>query len=155
MKPLTNHGIKCMSMGFLVRSEDALIWRGLMVMQAMQRLLRQVNWGSLDYLLVDMPPGTGDVQLSVLQNVRVSGALVVSTPQSIALQDARKSIVMYQKVGCKVLGLVQNMHGYTCSGCGTRNYIFGKDGAANLSRQLQISLLGNYSRSFHAPFFVL
>lgn len=131
-------------MGFLVDSESALIWRGLMVMQAMQKLLRQVNWGSLDYLLIDMPPGTGDVQLSVVQNIAVSGAIVVSTPQAVALQDAKKSIAMYEKVNCKVLGLVQNMHGYTCCGCGTRNYIFGKDGAANLGQQLQISLLGAY-----------
>lgn len=132
-----------MSMGFLIDQQDALIWRGLMVMQAIGQLLRKVKWGQLDYLLIDMPPGTGDVQLSIIQNIPVSGSLIVTTPQSIATQDANKSIGMYKSVKCEILGIVQNMSGYRCENCQTINYLFGKDGAKKLAEQHGLSLLGD------------
>lgn len=130
-------------MGFLIDPNDALIWRGLMVMQAIGQLLRKVKWGSLDYLLIDMPPGTGDVQLSIIQNIPVSGSVIVTTPQHIATQDAHKSIRMYQSVQCEILGIVQNMAGYRCSNCQTVNHLFGKDGAQRLAEQHNLSLLGD------------
>ena len=151
IKPLVNYGIRCMSMGFLVEQKAALVWRGLMVMQAIQRLLRQVAWGPLDYLLVDMPPGTGDVQLSIVQNIPVSGAIVVTTPQRIALEDARKSILMYRAVQCHVFGLVQNMHGFACMSCGHENFIFGKDGAQQLCQEFDVPLLGRCLANGHCP----
>ena len=114
-----------------------------MVMQAIGQLLRKVKWGNLDYLLIDMPPGTGDVQLSIIQNIPVSGSVIVTTPQSIATQDANKSIKMYQSVKCEILGIVQNMSGYTCSSCQTVNYLFGKDGAKRLAAEHGLSLLGD------------
>ncbi|KAG7255726.1 hypothetical protein CRUP_011755 [Coryphaenoides rupestris] len=114
MIPLTNYGIPCMSMGFLVDEEAPIVWRGLMVMSALEKLLRQVEWGCLDYLVVDMPPGTGDVQLSISKNIPVTGAVIVSTPQDIALLDARRGAEMFRKVHVPVLGLVQNMSVVLC-----------------------------------------
>lgn len=132
-----------MSMGFLIDQNDALIWRGLMVMQAIGQLLRKVKWGELDFLLIDMPPGTGDVQLSIIQNIPVSGSLIVTTPQNIATQDANKSIKMFKSVNCEILGIVQNMAAYKCSNCKTVNHLFGKDGAKKLAEQHNLSLLGD------------
>ncbi|XP_077504693.1 NUBP iron-sulfur cluster assembly factor, mitochondrial isoform X2 [Amblyomma americanum] len=143
MKPLVNYGIKCMSMGFLVDEKVPVVWRGLMVMSAIEKLLRQVAWGPLDYLVVDMPPGTGDTQLSISQNIPVSGVVVVTTPQEIALIDARKGAEMFRKVNVPVLGLVQNMSRLACPSCGHESHIFGKDGATELAREMALDILGD------------
>ncbi|XP_049514743.1 iron-sulfur protein NUBPL-like isoform X2 [Dermacentor silvarum] len=142
MKPLVNYGIKCMSMGFLVDNKMPIVWRGLMVMSAIEKLLRQVAWGPLDYLVVDMPPGTGDTQLSISQNIPVSGVVVVTTPQEIALIDARKGAEMFRKVSVPVLGLVQNMSRLACPSCGHESHIFGKDGATELAKEMALDILG-------------
>ncbi|XP_051001917.1 iron-sulfur protein NUBPL [Acomys russatus] len=143
MRPLLNYGIACMSMGFLVEETAPVVWRGLMVMSAIEKLLRQVDWGQLDYLVVDMPPGTGDVQLSVSQNVPISGAVIVSTPQDIALMDARKGAEMFRKVHVPVLGLVQNMSVFQCPKCKHKTHIFGADGARKLAQTLGLDVLGD------------
>ncbi|XP_077945331.1 iron-sulfur cluster transfer protein NUBPL isoform X2 [Gasterosteus aculeatus] len=143
MIPLVNYGVPCMSMGFLVDDVAPIVWRGLMVMSAIERLLRHVDWGSLDYLVVDMPPGTGDVQLSISQNVPVAGAVIVSTPQDIALLDARRGAEMFRKVHVPVLGLVQNMSVFQCPKCDHRTHIFGSDGARRLADTLGVQLLGD------------
>ncbi|CAL8283174.1 unnamed protein product [Lota lota] len=143
MIPLTNYGLPCMSMGFLVDEEAPIVWRGLMVMSALEKLLRQVEWGSLDYLVVDMPPGTGDVQLSISQNVPITGAVIVSTPQDIALLDARRGAEMFRKVHVPVLGLVQNMSVFQCPNCQHQTHIFGSDGARNLANTLGVHFLGD------------
>ncbi|CAK6432582.1 unnamed protein product [Pipistrellus nathusii] len=143
MKPLLNYGIACMSMGFLVEETAPVVWRGLMVMSAVEKLLRQVDWGHLDYLVVDMPPGTGDVQLSVSQNIPISGAVIVSTPQDIALMDARKGAEMFRKVHVPVLGLVQNMSVFQCPKCKHKTHIFGADGARKLAQILGLDILGD------------
>uniref|UniRef100_A0A667HD32 NUBP iron-sulfur cluster assembly factor, mitochondrial n=1 Tax=Lynx canadensis TaxID=61383 RepID=A0A667HD32_LYNCA len=131
-----------MSMGFLVEETAPVVWRGLMVMSAIEKLLRQVDWGHLDYLVVDMPPGTGDVQLSVSQNIPISGAVIVSTPQDIALMDAHKGAEMFRKVHVPVLGLVQNMSVFQCPKCKHKTHIFGADGARRLARTLDLDVLG-------------
>ncbi|KAK2892279.1 iron-sulfur protein NUBPL isoform X1 [Channa argus] len=143
MIPLTNYGIPCMSMGFLVDDVAPIVWRGLMVMSAIEKLLRQVEWGSLDYLVIDMPPGTGDVQLSITQNIPISGAVIVSTPQDIALLDARRGAEMFKKVHVPVLGLVQNMSVFQCPNCNHQTHIFGSDGARQLADTLGVKLLGD------------
>lgn len=143
MVPLRNYGIPCMSMGFLVEDTAPIVWRGLMVMSAIEKLLRQVDWGELDFLVVDMPPGTGDVQLSISQNVPVAGAVIVSTPQDIALLDARRGAEMFNKVQVPVLGLVQNMSVFQCPNCLHQTHIFGSDGAKNLALTLGVSFLGD------------
>lgn len=145
MRPLLNYGIACMSMGFLVEETAPLVWRGLMVMSAIEKLLRQVDWGQLDYLVVDMPPGTGDVQLSVSQNIPISGAVIVSTPQDIALMDAHKGAEMFRKVNVPVLGLVQNMSVFQCPQCKHKTHIFGADGARKLAQTLDLDVLGKTS----------
>uniref|UniRef100_I3M4P4 Iron-sulfur cluster transfer protein NUBPL n=1 Tax=Ictidomys tridecemlineatus TaxID=43179 RepID=I3M4P4_ICTTR len=142
MRPLFNYGIACMSMGFLVEETAPVVWRGLMVMSAIEKLLRQVDWGQLDYLVVDMPPGTGDVQLSVSQNIPISGAVIVSTPQDIALMDAHKGAEMFRKVHVPVLGLVQNMSVFQCPNCKHKTHIFGADGAKKLAQTLDLDVLG-------------
>ncbi|XP_056151902.1 iron-sulfur protein NUBPL isoform X2 [Lampris incognitus] len=141
MIPLVNYGIPCMSMGFLVEDVAPIVWRGLMVMSAIEKLLRQVDWGSLDYLVVDMPPGTGDVQLSITQNVPI--AVIVSTPQDIALLDARRGAEMFKKVNVPVLGLVQNMSVFQCPNCSHQTHIFGSDGARRLAETLGVHMLGD------------
>nr|XP_004661914.2 iron-sulfur protein NUBPL [Jaculus jaculus] len=143
MRPLLNYGISCMSMGFLVEETAPVIWRGLLVMSAIDKLLRQVDWGQLDYLVVDMPPGTGDVQLSVSQNIPISGAVIVSTPQDIALMDAHKGAEMFRKVHVPVLGLVQNMSVFQCPKCKHKTHIFGADGARKLAQTLDLDVLGD------------
>ncbi|XP_041514361.1 iron-sulfur protein NUBPL isoform X1 [Microtus oregoni] len=143
MRPLLNYGIACMSMGFLVEETAPVVWRGLMVMSAVEKLLRQVDWGQLDYLVVDMPPGTGDVQLSVSQNIPISGAVIVSTPQDIALTDARRGAEMFRKVHVPVLGLVQNMSVFQCPKCKHKTHIFGADGARKLAQTLDLDVLGD------------
>uniref|UniRef100_A0A8D2ZFA7 Iron-sulfur cluster transfer protein NUBPL n=1 Tax=Scophthalmus maximus TaxID=52904 RepID=A0A8D2ZFA7_SCOMX len=132
-----------MSMGFLVEDVAPIVWRGLMVMSAIEKMLRQVDWGSLDYLVVDMPPGTGDVQLSITQNVPIAGAVIVSTPQDIALLDARRGAEMFKKVHVPVLGLVQNMSVFRCPNCDHQTHIFGSEGARQLADTLGVGLLGD------------
>ncbi|XP_045573578.1 iron-sulfur protein NUBPL isoform X2 [Salmo salar] len=143
MRPLMNFGIPCMSMGFLVEDVAPIVWRGLMVMSAIEKLLRQVDWGLLDYLVIDMPPGTGDVQLSITQNVPIAGAVIVSTPQDIALLDARRGAEMFRKVNVPVLGIVQNMSVFQCPKCNHQTHIFGADGARALADTLGVQLLGD------------
>ncbi|XP_069882534.1 iron-sulfur cluster transfer protein NUBPL isoform X1 [Dipodomys merriami] len=143
MRPLLNYGIACMSMGFLVEETAPVVWRGLLVMSAVEKLLRQVDWGQLDYLVVDMPPGTGDVQLSISQNIPISGAVIVSTPQDIALMDAHKGAEMFRKVHVPVLGLIQNMSVFQCPKCKYKTPIFGTDGARKLARTLNLDVLGD------------
>lgn len=143
MRPLKNYGIACMSMGFLVEETAPVVWRGLMVMSAIEKLLRQVDWGQLDYLVIDMPPGTGDIQLSVSQNIPVTGAVIVSTPQDIALLDAHKGAEMFRKVHVPVLGLVQNMSVFQCPKCKHETHIFGADGVRDLAKTLGLDVLGD------------
>ncbi|XP_048393415.1 iron-sulfur protein NUBPL isoform X1 [Stegostoma tigrinum] len=143
MRPLVNFGIACMSMGFLVEEGTPVVWRGLMVMSAIERLLRQVDWGQLDYLVVDMPPGTGDVQLSISQNIPISGAVIVSTPQDIALLDVERAAEMFRKVNVPVLGIVQNMSVFQCPNCKHETHIFGADGARALAAKLALDVLGD------------
>ena len=143
MIPLMNYGIKCMSMGFLVDEKAAIVWRGLMVMSAVQKLLRQVAWGPLDYLIVDMPPGTGDVQLSISQNIPVSGSVIVTTPQDLALKDASRAVTMFSQIGVSNLGIVENMSVFVCPCCGHQEHIFGQEGAKNLQMETGTEILGN------------
>ncbi|XP_071602264.1 iron-sulfur cluster transfer protein NUBPL isoform X2 [Heliangelus exortis] len=132
-----------MSMGFLIEETAPVVWRGLMVMSAVEKLLRQVDWGQLDYLVIDMPPGTGDVQLSVSQNIPIAGAVIISTPQDVALLDARKGAEMFRKVHVPVLGLVQNMSVFQCPKCKHETHIFGADGVRDLAKTLGLDILGD------------
>jgi ATP-binding protein involved in chromosome partitioning len=142
IKPLTVYGIKAMSIGFLVEEEDAMIWRGPMVMSAIQQLLRDVAWGELDCLVVDMPPGTGDAQLTLAQNVVLAGAIIVSTPQDLALIDARRGIAMFNKVAVPVLGIIENMSYFLCPYCGARSDIFAHGGAKIEAAKHGVPFLG-------------
>lgn len=141
--PLSNYGIETMSMGYLVPPENAVVWRGLMVMKALQQLLFEVQWSNLDYLVIDMPPGTGDTQLTISQQLKVDGAVIVSTPQDIALIDAVKGIAMFNKVNIPILGLVQNMSYYICPNCSHESHIFGSEGAAREAKKHELALLGS------------
>ncbi|MGE0251809.1 MAG: iron-sulfur cluster carrier protein ApbC [Dongiaceae bacterium] len=140
--PFTQYGIKAMSMGFLVEEEAPTIWRGPMVMGAIQQLLQDVAWGELDILVIDMPPGTGDAQLTISQRVPVAGAVIVSTPQDIALIDARKGLKMFERVQVPILGIVENMSYFTCPACDTRHDIFGHGGAREEAKRLNVPFLG-------------
>ncbi len=142
MDPLENHGVQVMSIGFLVDKDEAMIWRGPMATQALEQLLRQTNWRDLDYLIVDMPPGTGDIQLTLSQRVPMTGAVIVTTPQDIALLDARKGIRMFEKVGVPILGIVENMAVHVCSNCGHVEHIFGQDGGKRMAAELGADYLG-------------
>jgi ATP-binding protein involved in chromosome partitioning len=142
LEPMENFGIKVMSMGFLVEEETPMIWRGPMVMSALQQMLRDVNWGELDIMIVDMPPGTGDAQLTMSQQVPLAGAVIVSTPQDIALLDARKGLNMFRKVDVPVLGIIENMSYYHCPNCGHQANIFGHGGARKEAERLGIDFLG-------------
>lgn len=139
--PMQNYGIKAMSMGFLVDPNKAVAWRGLLVQKALQQLLFEVDWGHLDVLVLDMPPGTGDIQLTLAQQVQIDGAVIVSTPQDIALIDAVRGIQMFGMVKIPVLGLVQNMSVYVCPNCNHQSHIFGTDGALKLAREQGIDIL--------------
>ncbi|KAK9465871.1 P-loop containing nucleoside triphosphate hydrolase protein [Lipomyces arxii] len=142
--PLANYGITAMSMGFLLPTADApIVWRGLMVMKALQQLLHDVAWDNLDYLVLDMPPGTGDVQLTITQQVIVDGAVIVSTPQDIALLDAVKGINMFKKVDVPVLGMVQNMSVFVCPNCNHETHIFGTEGVDREAQRLGVDVLGS------------
>ena len=142
MEPLENYGVQVMSIGFLVAQDEAMIWRGPMATQALEQLLRQTNWRDLDYLIVDMPPGTGDIQLTLSQRVPMTGAVVVTTPQDIALLDAKKGIKMFEKVGVPILGIVENMAVHVCSQCGHVEHIFGADGGKKMARDYHMDYLG-------------
>lgn len=142
MEPMENHGIQVMSMGFLVAQDEAMIWRGPMATQALEQLLRQTNWRDLDYLIVDMPPGTGDIQLTLSQRVPITGAVIVTTPQDIALLDAKKGIKMFEKVGVPILGIVENMAVHVCSNCGHTEHIFGEEGGKRMAAEYKMDYLG-------------
>ncbi len=142
MEPLENYGLQVMSIGFLVDKDEAMNWRGPMDTQALEQLLRQTNWKDLDYLVVDMPPGTGDIQLTLSQRVPITGAVIVTTPQDIALLDARKGITMFQKVGVPILGIVENMAVHVCPHCGHAEHIFGADGGKRMAAELEVAYLG-------------
>ncbi|MFM7395695.1 MAG: iron-sulfur cluster carrier protein ApbC [Gammaproteobacteria bacterium] len=141
--PLSAHGIVTMSIGFLVDVEQPMVWRGPMVTSALNQLLADTDWGDLDYLVVDMPPGTGDIQLTLSQRVPVAGAVIVTTPQDIALADARKGLRMFEKVNVPVLGVVENMGLYVCSQCGHAEHIFGAGGGERMAAQYGVQLLGS------------
>jgi ATP-binding protein involved in chromosome partitioning len=142
IRPLERHGLLAMSIGFLVDAEQPMVWRGPMVTQALTQLLTETEWGELDYLVVDMPPGTGDIQLTLSQRVPVTGAVIVTTPQDIALADARKGLKMFEKVAVPVLGIVENMSVHVCSNCGHTEHIFGAGGGARMAAQYGVELLG-------------
>ena len=142
MEPLTAHGISVNSIGFLIDDDQAMVWRGPMVSQALDQLLRQTNWPNLDYLLLDMPPGTGDVHLSLAQTVPITGAVIVTTPQEVALMDARKGLKMFEKVSVPVIGIVENMSLHICSNCGHAEHIFGQGGGQLMASDYQVPLLG-------------
>lgn len=142
LEPMENHNLKAMSIGFLVEEDTPMIWRGPMVTQALEQLLRDTNWGSLDYLIVDLPPGTGDTQLTLSQKIPVSGAVIVTTPQDIALLDARKGLAMFEKVEVPVLGVVENMSIHICSACGNAEHIFGQGGGKRMSEEFDVDFLG-------------
>jgi ATP-binding protein involved in chromosome partitioning len=142
MIPLQAHGLQVMSIGFLIDADQPMVWRGPMVTQALNQLLQQTQWTDLDYLIVDMPPGTGDIQLTLSQRVPVSGAVIVTTPQDIALLDARKGLQMFRKVSVPVLGIVENMSTHVCSNCGFEEPIFGSGGGERMARDFEIQLLG-------------
>jgi len=142
MIPLQAWGLTCMSIGFLVEEETPMIWRGPMVMGALEQMMGQVEWGALDVLVVDMPPGTGDAQLTMAQRVALTGAVIVSTPQDIALIDARRGVRMFERVQVPVLGLVENMSYYCCPSCGHRAELFGHGGARLEAQRLGTAFLG-------------
>jgi ATP-binding protein involved in chromosome partitioning len=142
MEPMQGHGLQVMSIGFLVDNDQAMIWRGPMATQALEQLLRQTNWRDLDYLVVDMPPGTGDIQLTLSQKVPVTGAVIVTTPQDIALIDARKGLSMFEKVSVPIVGLVENMAVYCCPNCGHVEHIFGAEGGRRMAEELKLNFLG-------------
>ncbi|MES3020771.1 MAG: iron-sulfur cluster carrier protein ApbC [Pseudomonadota bacterium] len=142
MEPLENHGLQVSSIGFMIDPDEPMVWRGPMVTQALTQLLEQTNWRNLDYLIVDMPPGTGDIQLTLSQKVPVTGAVIVTTPQDIALLDARKGLKMFEKVGIPILGVVENMSTHICSNCGHNEAIFGHGGGAKMCADFGVDFLG-------------
>ncbi|KAL3849941.1 hypothetical protein ACJIZ3_011823 [Penstemon smallii] len=142
MIPIENYGVKCMSMGSLVAEGEALVWRGPMVMKALEQMTRGVDWGVLDILVVDMPPGTGDTQISISQRLQLSGALIVSTPQDVALMDARRGVKMFSKVNVPILGIIENMSYFKCPNCSEPHYIFGKGGAQKTAAEMGMKFLG-------------
>jgi len=142
IEPLRSHGVQVMSIGFLIEQDEATIWRGPMASQALEQLLRQTHWDDLDYLVADLPPGTGDIQLTMSQRAPVTGAVIVTTPQDIALADARKAVAMFEKVGVPVLGLVENMAVHVCSNCGHAEHIFGAGGGQRYAAEKGLDYLG-------------
>ena len=142
IEPLVGHGVQASSIGFMIEPDTPMVWRGPMVTQALQQLLELTNWRDLDYLVVDMPPGTGDIQLTLSQKVPVTGAVIVTTPQDIALLDARKGLKMFEKVGIPILGIVENMSVHVCSQCGHAEAIFGEGGGATMCADFGVEFLG-------------
>ncbi len=149
INPMEAHGIQAMSIGFLIDVETPMVWRGPMATQALDQLLTETRWNDIDYLLVDMPPGTGDIQLTLSQKVPVTGAVIVTTPQDIALLDARKGLKMFEKVGVPILGIVENMSIHICSKCGHEEHIFGSGGGARMAGDYAIDLLGALPLDIH------
>ncbi len=143
IEPLRAYGVAVMSIGFLIDAAQPMVWRGPMVTQALTQLLGETRWGELDYLIVDMPPGTGDIQLTLAQRVPVSGAIIVTTPQDIALADARKGLMMFRKVAVPVLGIIENMATHICSSCGHEEHVFGVGGGVRMAAEYQVPLLGS------------
>ncbi|WJF89528.1 iron-sulfur cluster carrier protein ApbC [Paraburkholderia bonniea] len=143
MNPMSGHGLQANSIGFLVEQDNPMVWRGPMATSALEQLLRQTNWHELDYLIVDMPPGTGDIQLTLSQRVPVTGAVIVTTPQDIALLDARKGLKMFEKVGIPILGIVENMSMHICSNCGHEEPVFGAGGGARMAQDYGVEVLGS------------
>jgi ATP-binding protein involved in chromosome partitioning len=143
MNPMTGHGVQANSIGFLVDQDNPMVWRGPMATSALEQLLRQTNWQDLDYLVVDMPPGTGDIQLTLSQRVPVTGAVIVTTPQDIALLDAKKGLKMFEKVGIPILGIVENMGMHICSNCGHEEHIFGAGGGERMGKEYGVDVLGS------------
>ena len=142
IEPIISYGIKLMSIGFLIDASTAMVWRGPMVMSAISQMLKEVNWGTLDVLVVDMPPGTGDAQLTMAQQVRLAGAVIVSTPQDLALADARRGVAMFRKVDVPILGVIENMSYFKCPHCGERTDLFGHGGAEKEAEELGVRFLG-------------
>ena len=149
LEPMTGHGVQAISIGFLIDLDTPMVWRGPMVTQALEQLLKDTRWRDVDYLVVDMPPGTGDIQLTLAQKVPVTGAVIVTTPQDIALIDARKGLKMFEKVGIPILGVVENMSTYICSNCGHEEHIFGRGGAERMCRDYGTELLGALPLDIH------
>ncbi len=149
LEPMQAHGIQAMSIGFLVDVDTPMVWRGPMVTGALEQLLRDTRWQDLDYLIIDLPPGTGDIQLTLSQKVPVTAAIIVTTPQDIALLDARKGLKMFEKVGIPILGIVENMSTHICSQCGHEEHIFGAGGAAAMCKDYQVELLGSLPLDIH------
>ncbi|HEY6865235.1 MAG TPA: iron-sulfur cluster carrier protein ApbC [Burkholderiales bacterium] len=143
LEPMTGHGVQAISIGFLIDVDTPMVWRGPMVTQALEQLLKDTRWEDVDYLVVDMPPGTGDIQLTLAQKVPVTGAIIVTTPQDIALIDARKGLKMFEKVGIPILGIVENMSTHICSSCGHEEHIFGAGGAERMAKEYGVELLGS------------
>jgi ATP-binding protein involved in chromosome partitioning len=143
MNPMTGHGLQASSIGFLIEADNPMVWRGPMATSALEQLLRQTNWHELDYLIVDMPPGTGDIQLTLAQRVPVTGAVIVTTPQDIALLDAKKGLKMFEKVGIPILGIVENMGLHICSNCGHEEHIFGAGGGERMGKEYGVDVLGS------------
>jgi ATP-binding protein involved in chromosome partitioning len=142
IEPMTGHGIQASSIGFLIDVDTPMVWRGPMVTQALEQLVKDTRWRDVDYLIVDMPPGTGDIQLTLAQKVPVTGAIIVTTPQDIALIDARKGLKMFEKVGIPIIGIVENMSVHICSKCGHSEPIFGTGGGERMSKEYGVELLG-------------
>ena len=142
IEPMVGHGIQAMSIGFMIDVETPMVWRGPMVTQALEQLLNETRWRDIDYLIVDLPPGTGDIQLTLAQRVPVTGVVIVTTPQDIALLDARKGLKMFEKVSIPILGLVENMSTHLCPNCGHESHIFGEGGAARMAADYKVEVLG-------------
>ena len=142
IEPMEGHGLQASSIGFLIEEDAPMVWRGPMVTSALEQLLRQTRWRDLDYLIVDMPPGTGDIQLTLSQKVPVTGAVIVTTPQDIALLDARKGLKMFEKVGVPIVGIIENMSTYICTKCGHEEHIFGSGGGEKMCKEYGVDFLG-------------
>jgi len=149
LEPMEGHGLQAMSIGFLIDVETPMVWRGPMVTQALEQLLNETKWREVDYLVVDLPPGTGDIQLTLAQRVPVTGAVIVTTPQDIALMDARKGLKMFEKVGVPILGIVENMSTHVCSKCGHEEHIFGEGGGERMGKDYNVELLGALPLDIH------
>jgi ATP-binding protein involved in chromosome partitioning len=143
IEPMEGHGVQAMSIGFMIDTETPMVWRGPMVTQALEQLLNETRWRDVDYLIVDLPPGTGDIQLTLAQRVPVTGAVIVTTPQDIALLDARKGLRMFEKVNIPILGIVENMSTHVCPNCGHESHIFGAGGAERMARDYHVEVLGS------------
>ncbi|MDT8372078.1 MAG: iron-sulfur cluster carrier protein ApbC [Gammaproteobacteria bacterium] len=143
IEPIISYGIQCMSIGFLIDEEEPMIWRGPMVTQALEQMLNDTNWQDLDYLVIDLPPGTGDIQLTLSQKIPVSGSVIITTPQDISLLDARKALKMFEKVNVPVMGIIENMSTHVCSQCGHEEHIFGAGGGEKMAKQYGVDLLGD------------